>query len=530
VAKTAVSRDVVTRGGVHGVQLRFRHIVRNVFSNWVSTAANMAVGFFLSPYIVHHLGNVAYGVWVLAMSSVNYLGMLDLGMRSSVLRFVSRARTQGNHEEASDAVSAALWVRLQVSVLVLLLSLALALLFPVLFLKGTPEMARPAQIAVMIVGANLAFAMSLGVFGGVISGLNRYDLQTAVSLGQLVIRVTGVLLVLRSGHGIVAIAVCEFVAALLANISLVVIAKRLYPELHVRFKRPERAMLRSLWSYSVYAFLTTVAIQLVYQTDNLVVGGFVSAAAVAFYAIGASLVRYTDQFTGAMTMSFVPAASTFDAAGDATRLRTLYTAGTRAMLALSLPILTTLLIRGRTFLGLWMGEQYRQRSGTVLILLASTMVFSQANSAAFAIAFGTDRHKVTAKWAIGEGISNLILSVLLVRPFGIYGVALGTVIPNLFVHLVLWPPFIGKMIGLRSWAVFGRIWSPMFLSAVPFALASYVLDVHLHTGSITMFFAQTLALLPVFLAAIAVVFRHELRSQGIPAIRSFFQEKVARFA
>ena len=59
------------------MQLRVRHIARNVFSNWLATAANMAVGFFLSPFIVHRLGNEAYGVWVLAISSINYLQRQD---------------------------------------------------------------------------------------------------------------------------------------------------------------------------------------------------------------------------------------------------------------------------------------------------------------------------------------------------------------------------------------------------------------------------------------------------------------------
>lgn len=507
------------------MQLRLRHIVRNVFSNWVATAANMAVGFFLSPFIVHHLGDVEYGVWVLAISSINYLGLLDLGMRSSVLRFVSRARTVGNHQEASDAVSAALWVRLQVSVLVLALSFGLAMLFPVMF-KVPPDIARTAQIAVMIVGANLAMVMSLGVFGGVLSGLNRYDLQTAVSLIQLVIRVTSVLYVLRHGHGIVAIAVCEFVAALVSNIALVIFARRLYPELRVRLQKPERTILRGLWSYSFYAFLTTVAVQLVYQTDNLVVGGFVSTAAVTFYAIGGSLVRYSDQLTSAMTMSFVPAASTYDAAGDQAKLRSLYTGGTRALMAISLPVLTTLIIRGRTFIGLWMGPQYMQQSGTVLILLASAMIFSHANNTAFAIAFGTDRHKVTAKWAIGEGVSNLVLSCTLVHWFGIYGVAIGTMIPNLVIHLFLWPPFISKMVGIRPWQIVGKIWTPMLLSVVPFGAASWLVNSRVHTGSILVFFLQTMALLPLFLLAVAVIFRNELRTRVIPAARLFLQQRV----
>lgn len=512
------------------MQLRVRHIARNVVSNWLAAAANMAVGFFLSPFIVHHLGNVAYGVWVLAISSINYLSLLDLGMRSSVLRFVSKGYTQGDHEASSSALSAALWVRLQISLAVLLISAVLAYVFPVFF-KGVPVyMAQSARLAVMIIGFNMALSMSMGVFGGVVSGLNRYDMQTVVSLVQVVIRVTGVVIVLQRGYGIVAVALCECAAAVVGNVLLVVLARRLYPQLRVYLKKPDPQVLRALWSYSFYAFLTTVAIQLVYQSDNLVVGSFVGASAVTFYAIGNSLCRYTDQFTGSMNMSFVPAASTFDAAGEVDRLQGLYVFGTRAMMALSLPILTTLLVRGRTFIGLWMGTQYEQRSGTVLIILASAMIFSQANNTASAIAFGTEKHKVTAKWAVAEGIANLVLSIILVRPFGIYGVAIGTLIPNLFFQLVMWPRYVGNLVALSSWAVIFKVWGPMLLSAVPFALASYTVNAHFAPRSTFMFLLQTLMLLPVFLATVAVVYRGELRSRILPALTSFVRSKTSLFA
>ena len=58
------------RPGELFLQLRFRHLARNVFSNWFATGANMATGFFLAPFIVHHLGNAEYGVWVLAISAL----------------------------------------------------------------------------------------------------------------------------------------------------------------------------------------------------------------------------------------------------------------------------------------------------------------------------------------------------------------------------------------------------------------------------------------------------------------------------
>ena len=50
-------------------------------------------------------------------------------------------------------------------------------------------------------------------------------------------------------------------------------------------------------------------------------------------------------------------------------------------------------------------------------------------------------------------------------------------IPSLFVHLVLWPRYTSELVGLSSFEVLGKVWAPMFLAAVPFAIATYAVDV-----------------------------------------------------
>jgi O-antigen/teichoic acid export membrane protein len=302
---------------------------------------------------------------------------------------------------------------------------------------------------------------------------------------------------------------------------LIVFTRRIYPELRIRIRNPNREVLKQLWSYSFYSFLITVAVQLVYQTDNLVVGAFVSTAAVTFYSIGNSLCRYTDQLIGAMTLTFVPAASTYEAAGDMDRLKGLYRNGTRAMLAISLPILVTLMTRGRSFIGLWMGPQYSERSGTVLMILATALFFSLPNNTASAIAYGVEKHKITAKWSIVEAFSNLALSMILAHWFDLYGVALGTLIPSLLIQLIVWPFILAKAVGIGGPGTVFGVWAPMFLAAVPFAAASYLMNQHYPPHTMGQFFLQTLLLLPVFGITVSVIFREYVRS-WIPRVQSFF--------
>jgi O-antigen/teichoic acid export membrane protein len=488
-------------------------------------AAMMAVAFFLSPFIVHRLGNVVYGVWILATSSVSYFGLLDLGLRNSVTRFVSKGHTTGDHEGASETLSAALWVRVQIAALVLVLTGALAAVFPIFF--NVPRaMAHDARVVILLMGLNFAIYMSIGVFGGVLSALNRYDLYTLVVLIQLALRLVGVITVLRRGHGIVAIAWCELFAATVGNALFVYVARRIYPELKIRLKKPSWDVLKKIWSYSVYVFLLMIAVQLVYQTDNLVVGAFVSASAVTFYSIGNSLCRYTQQLLFSMTATFTPAASTYEAAGDTSSLRALYYNGTRATMALSLPILITLITRGDNFIGVWMGPQYSRVSGTVLAILATALLFSLQNTPSSSIALGIEKHKTVAKWAIGEAIANLTLSVILAIKFGIYGVAIGTLIPSLAVNLFFWPRYVSQLVGIHYREVFLKVWGPVFLCALPFAAASYAVDVYFPARNMAMFLLQTLALLPVFVVSVGWIFRGTVKRRVLPRIKSYFHAEA----
>jgi O-antigen/teichoic acid export membrane protein len=490
-----------------------------VLFNWFGTIANLAVGFFLSPFILHRLGDVAYGVWVLAISVVAYLGFLDLGMQSSVLRFVSKGHTIGDHQGASAAISAALWVRLQISALVLLISGCLGYFFPLMF-KVPAELAGDARKAILIIGLTTAVTMSVGVMGSVISALNRYDLQNYINLTQMAVRVIGVVTVLRRGNGIVAIAFCELLAALVGNILVVWVARGLYPDLRVQLRRPKTEALRKIWSYSSYVFLTTIAVQLVYQTDNLVVGVFVSTTAVTFYAIANNLCRYVGSAMSSMGNTFTPAASTYEAAGNTNGLLMLYKHGTRAMMLVSLPMTLTLILRGPSFIGLWMGPQYAHQSGIVLIILNIALFFSYANRTAGAIAYGMEKHKIQAVWAIGEGIANLTLSIILALRYGIYGVALGTMIPSLFVQFVFWPGYISKLVGLSRYEVIFHVWAPVIIGSVPFAFATYAVELFYPARNLAIFALQVSATLPIYFLAVAFIFRTYVRSEIFPRVRS----------
>ena len=83
--------------------------LKNVASSWGGLAVNIAVGFFLSPFILHHLGDDAFGLWVLIFSLTGYYGIFDFGIRSSLIRYVSKFQATGDKDELARLVNTSLF-------------------------------------------------------------------------------------------------------------------------------------------------------------------------------------------------------------------------------------------------------------------------------------------------------------------------------------------------------------------------------------------------------------------------------------
>jgi len=240
------------------------------------------------------------------------------------------------------------------------------------------------------------------------------------------------------------------------------------------------------------------------------VGAFTSTTAVTFYAIGGVLIMYARQIVAAMTTTFGPLASTFEAQGNKQDLRLLLINGTRAALLVSLPIELALFLRGETFIRLWMGGQYAHPSGTVLRILLLSLIVCTGSAASGGIVYGMEKHKRVAKWALVEAAANLGLSIFLVRRIGMYGVAWGTTIPSLFIEIVYWPPYICHLVGMRVGSYLWQTWGRMALVALPYGMACYLIDRFWPVRSLAFFFLQTALILPLFPLVLAMIFRAEL--------------------
>src|SRR5215471_2940086 len=83
-------------------------IIRNFLMNWLAFGTTILAGFLMSPFLVRHLGDSVYGVWILIGSLAGYLGVLDLGVTPSTVKYVAEYRARADQAAMNRVVSSGL--------------------------------------------------------------------------------------------------------------------------------------------------------------------------------------------------------------------------------------------------------------------------------------------------------------------------------------------------------------------------------------------------------------------------------------
>ncbi len=396
--------------------------------NWLSFAATLAVAFALTPYLVRSLGPARYDVWCVAEAVLAYFTLLDLGVAQCLVRLVARHHAKHNLEELNRTASTCLTVYLAAGAIALTIGVPVLLaLAPSLGAKTGDAKDVTAFLLVML--GNLAATLPLSVFPSLLDGLQRFTAKGTVKMVFLSLRTTGIVAVTWNGGSLLPVAVVSLSANLLEQVVLAGLCFRFLPGLRFGRCLVERATVRTVIGSSVDAFLAMIAGRITVQTGAIIVGLFLPAGQVTVFATAARLVEYAKTLLRTVTATLTPGVSAMEARGDQTGIRQLFLSTTRWMLYIVLPVNLGLWFFGRPFLVRWVPE-VGDAGFLPLAILSVTLTLGVAQSVASRVLYGLGQLKLFARLALADAAINLTLTLILVRPYGVEGVAIAVAGPN----------------------------------------------------------------------------------------------------
>ena len=480
-----------------------RRLLLSAATNWLAFAATLLTAFFLAPYLIGKLGDARYGVWVFVESILAYFTLFDLGIAACLVRFVARFHAERDETELNRMASACLALFLAAGAVVMLCGLVLGPVLGPALSERVPEATGLAGF-VLLMMFNLAATLPLSVFPSILDGLERYAIKSAVRVVFLALRVGGMVWVCETAPGLFPLAVVYTLTNLAEHAVMAVLCFRFLPGLRFSRRLIDRATLRRVRGYSVDAFLAMVAGRVSFQSASLVIGFFLAVPKVTHFALAFRLVEMAKSLLRAATTTLTPAISSLEATGDHAAIRRILLHATRWVLYLILPIQLGMVVFGGPFFATWLGSpEYAGWCYPSLVILSSALAVAIAQSVCARILYGTGRLRLFARLALLEAGVNLALSLLLVRRFGIEGVAVAVAVPNLVGCLVV-IAYTCRVVGVPVGEYVRRAWlMPLALLAVPAAVWLLATDAGSLRGWGELIPAGAAGLVPYALAVLA---------------------------
>ncbi|MDH4157029.1 MAG: oligosaccharide flippase family protein [candidate division Zixibacteria bacterium] len=420
-----------------------QRLVRNIFSNYVAMAARMAVGFVISPILVHGLGKEQYGIWVLVFSLINYLGFLDFGMKQSLARHFPKYYATKDYQKLNEVFNSSNLIYSIIGVLTIIGTFVIAFFF-MGAINVSPDLVSVMRILLIMVGLNQAIAFFF-MTSTAIGPFHRYDVSNAIEIVRTVANALAIIYFVHLGYGLLTLGVITLATTVTNTAARRFAQQKIVPQLKYGLKFIKKERLRELLSYSVFSFLIVLGLLTLFNADNVIIGAFMSTSAVTIYSIAATLINYLRTLVSSIGVPLAPAVSHLDASSDTGEIARLVGKLFKYLYYLTTAVCIGFLLFGDDFIFLWMGPGFEETVRILYLLIIPAGIYLpqiMSNS----VFFGTGKHK-TLFYIIGaEAVAKIVISVVLVRFWGLFGVALGTVIPQVCIYTFIYPYIFHKMI------------------------------------------------------------------------------------
>jgi O-antigen/teichoic acid export membrane protein len=444
----------------------------NLGVSWTNSALSLAATFVITPVVLHALGELRYGAWLLVNSFVAQLRMLDLGVSNGTIKLTAAALARDDQAEAARVHATSVVLFLAASAAALLASGGLALALPAAF----PAQAAGLGLLIGVLGAGTALDLALRPYAAALRSRSFYfACDSAEILALLVFRVGLVLFLAARGLSLEALALVTVLEIAARSVLLFGLARRHCPWT----SRPARVGgggLRALLGLSAPLFVIAMADVLRFQLDAAVIARFrpEAPADVAVYGIGSRIGWIAFANLGAIGAVLIPRLSALAEREDAAGTARLVHRASVASGLLGLGVLLLAALFGRPFFRLWIGKPWTDESALVLAVLAPGFLAGLVSGPAAGALVGAGRVRALAALTVAEAVANLAISIALVRRLGVVGVALGTSLPLLVVRGLVFPRFAERQIGVPArdaWRLRARL---LRLGAAHVAVAGWL--------------------------------------------------------
>jgi O-antigen/teichoic acid export membrane protein len=386
-----------------------------VFSVGAARVLGLVVTSVTFPILVRRLGVETYGLWSYVVALCSFLDVIaNPGLTTHITQQVAARR-----HAAAELVPDFLALR-ALSVLVAFLALTVVAGFEV----------RPEVRSLLRWYGAAALFVGLAGSDFLLTALELFHARSILTLIQQVLYAAGVLNLVHSPRDIAWLQISILSSALLTNLAGWVILwnQGFHPSIAVS---PSRW--RSILSPSLHYAATTMMATVYHRTGHLVVRWFLGDYALGLYAAAVRLVDLLRNFVSIALGVLMPRMAL--AAQSRAGLKRLTHAAVSAVAIVGLPLMFGTLATAHLIVPWVLGKNYAAAVQPVRLMSPFLLAGPMASLLSGTVLYAMGRHRAYLASASAGGVAAVVLSLALVRPFGLFGVSIAFVLAEVAVGI-----------------------------------------------------------------------------------------------
>ncbi len=380
------------------------------------------------PFILNHVDLELFGLNALIISIVGYFNLLNLGLSSGISRFAALFYGQEKQEEISDVLRFGVKFFVSLGIIVASSLFILSFFYDKLF-HIKLELVEEGQILLIIYSVASLFIWAIIPFRGILSGFQRTDIIDKIGLAIIIFNVPIAVTVLTyTGSYLLYIGLLQLVTVIVSCINIY-FALKFIPNFRFSFSPISKPLRSRLIKFSGWSFVSAIFGLIIFQIDHLVIAAVLGVNAVAIYSIAFNLHNYIGSLNSLVGNPLYYAITAEFAKRDKNDRESMIINATRMHSGILIPIVIIALINIDHFILAWVGERFTSSILPCKILISYWLFNITREVLSLGVIGGKGIVTEAVKLEAFVAISNLGLSILLIKYIGITGVALGTAIP-----------------------------------------------------------------------------------------------------
>ena len=435
--------------------------------SYIAIVANTLIQLLYTPFLIFKIGQNEYGIYSLVSSIIGYLTVLDLGFGNAIIVHTIKYKVDKNTKKEQKLHGMFHVIYIIIGIISAIVGIILSLYSANIFSQSmsTEEIAKISKMF-LILSFNLLITFSFSIYSSIITANEQFVFQKAISLIGIILK--PILMVPLLFLGYKSITLCIVITAINLSISISNwLFCRYKLKTRIKFHGFDKKLLLAISSYSIWIFINQIVDKVNWSVDQFILGIISGAIAVSVYSAASTLNTMFINLSTAISGVMLPKITRMIAENkSAHKLTNELTKIGRIQFYIIYLTVSGLIIFGKPFIRLWLGESFNEAYQIALILIIP-LCFPLMQNLGLSILQAMNKYKFKAISTLVMSVFNIIISVILARKYGATGAAIGTAMSIIICNIIIMNVYYSKVIKLEVSSFWKEIIALLALSLIP---------------------------------------------------------------